>query len=135
MSETAAPEWDRVRRVLVVGCPGAGKTHLARRLGVALSLPVHHLDDHYWQAGWTPTPEPAWTEVVTALCDGAAWIIDGNYAPTLALRLARADAVVLVDPGPRACVAGYLARLARHRRTPSGDLPPYMLTATGRRKL
>lgn len=135
MSEAPAPDWAAVRRVLVVGCPGAGKTHLAKRLGVALCLPVHHLDDHYWQAGWTPTPGPAWTDVVTALSDGTAWIIDGNHAPTLARRLAGADVVVLVDPGPRACVAGYLARLARLRRTPIGDLPPYMRTATGGRKV
>src|SRR5947207_9720572 len=135
MPEAAAPDWGRVRRILVVGCPGAGKTHLARRLGAALSLPVHHLDDHYWRAGWTPTPESAWTGVVRAMCDGAAWIIDGNYAPSLPRRLARADLVVLVDPGPRACVTGYLARLVGHCRVPVGELPAYMRTARGGRKL
>jgi hypothetical protein len=51
-----------MRRLLVVGCPGAGKSTFSRRLGERLSLPVIHLDLHFWHAGWQP-PEPTqWRE-------------------------------------------------------------------------
>jgi hypothetical protein len=128
-------EWRDVRRILIVGCPGAGKTRLAARLGERLSLPVHHLDDLYWQEGWTATPEPQWTEILTALCEDSSWIIDGNYAASLSIRLVRADMVILMDPGPWACLAGYLTRLARDQVTPRHRLPHYMRIAGGARKI
>src|SRR6185436_13818444 len=43
---------DAVRRVLVIGPPGAGKSTLATRLAAKLGLPVHHLDLHHWMPGW-----------------------------------------------------------------------------------
>jgi adenylate kinase family enzyme len=44
-----------MRRILVVGCPGAGKSMFARRLAERLLLPVIHLDFHYWHSGWQPS--------------------------------------------------------------------------------
>ena len=46
-----------MRRVLVLGCPGAGKSTLARSLGEALSLPVVHLDKLWWKSGWVNRTE------------------------------------------------------------------------------
>jgi len=43
-------------RIAVIGSPGAGKSTLARKLGQALGLEVHHLDRLYWQPGWVETP-------------------------------------------------------------------------------
>ncbi len=36
------------RRIAVIGCGGSGKTHLARRLGALLNVPVIHLDAVYY---------------------------------------------------------------------------------------
>ena len=41
-----------MRRIIVVGCQGSGKTSLALRLGRNLGLPVVHLDVLYWRPGW-----------------------------------------------------------------------------------
>ena len=38
-----------MRRIIVVGCQGSGKTSLALRLGRNLGLPVVHLDVLYWR--------------------------------------------------------------------------------------
>jgi dephospho-CoA kinase len=42
MASSAAPDGP-IRRLLVVGGPGAGKSTFARRLGEKLALPVIHL--------------------------------------------------------------------------------------------
>ena len=45
-------ELGEAKRILILGCGGAGKSTLARRLGAATGLPVVHLDGLYWQPGW-----------------------------------------------------------------------------------
>ena len=45
-----------MRRALVIGSGGAGKSTLARELGARAGLPVVHLDRLYWRPGWTKTP-------------------------------------------------------------------------------
>lgn len=102
-----------MRRVLVIGCGGAGKSSFARRLGRAVGLPVIHLDALYWRAGWSPTPKDEWARTVDGLLAGDAWVMDGNYGGTLDRRLAACDTAVFLDL-PRALC---LWRVARRRVT------------------
>ncbi len=41
-----------MRRILLIGSGGAGKSTLASQMGERLGLPVIHLDAVYWQPGW-----------------------------------------------------------------------------------
>ncbi len=41
-----------MKRVMVIGGPGSGKSTLARRLHAISGLPLFHLDQLYWRAGW-----------------------------------------------------------------------------------
>jgi adenylate kinase family enzyme len=41
-----------MKRILIIGCGGAGKSTLARQLGDKLGLPVVHLDKLFWHPGW-----------------------------------------------------------------------------------
>jgi hypothetical protein len=99
------------RRVLVLGSPGSGKSHLARRIRPLLGLPLTHLDDEYWGEGWTRPAEAEWRRQVTELAAGESWILDGNHEPTLSERLARADAALLVDTPPALCCVRILRRV------------------------
>ena len=100
-----------MRRVLVVGPGGAGKSTLARRLGPALGVPVVHLDAAYWRPGWAEPDADAWRARVAALAAEPAWVMDGNFGGTLAARVRRADTVVFLDLHPLRC----LGRVARRR--------------------
>ena len=93
-----------MRRVLVLGCPGAGKSTLARSLGEALSLPVVHLDKLWWKSGWVNRTEGEFDALLDAVLLGEEWVIDGNYLRTLPRRLERCDAVVLLDYPRRVCL-------------------------------
>ncbi|HEY7548535.1 MAG TPA: AAA family ATPase [Hyphomicrobiaceae bacterium] len=98
-----------MRRILVWGAPGTGKSTLARAIGARLGLPVIHLDAEYWRPGWVKPAQEEWLAQVTALTARDAWVMDGNYSATWDLRLPRAGAVVWLDL-PRAL---YLSRTLR----------------------
>ena len=86
-----------MRRILVIGSSGTGKSTLARKIGPKLGLPVIHLDQEYWQPGWVATEPAAWQARVEGLVAREAWVMDGNYSGTFAIRVPRADAIVWLD--------------------------------------
>jgi adenylate kinase family enzyme len=108
------------RRVLVIGMAGSGKSTFSRALSATTGLPVIHLDVHYWQPGWVEPSEEAWRETQRSLLAGDAWIADGNDEDTLALRLERADTVVLLDTPWWTCA--YRA-FVRGLVKPVGEMP------------
>ena len=113
-----------MRRVLVIGGPGAGKTTLATRLGKVLELPVVHLDAHFWRSGWCETPRPEWAARVAVLASKERWVMEGHYVGTLALRARAADAVVVLAPHRLTCVARVVRRGLRDRGRQRVDLAP-----------
>jgi hypothetical protein len=88
-----------VRRVVVLGRGGAGKSTLARRLGGITGLPVVELDKHFWPADLTPLTHEQWAARQRELVARPEWIMDGDLGPydVLDVRLATADTVLLLD--------------------------------------
>lgn len=111
-----------MRRVLVVGSPGAGKSVFATRLAAALGLPLVHLDREFHLPGWVEPERERWVERVRELIAGEEWVIDGNYGSTLELRLSRADTAVFLDLPTATCLAGVLRRVARWRGRTRPDM-------------
>lgn len=102
-----------MRRIMVVGCSGAGKSTFSRRLGAALGLPVTHLDRLFWRPGWTLAPEDEFHAAQQEIVESDAWVIDGNYGASMHLRLPRADTVVFLDFPRRVCLRRVLVRSLR----------------------
>jgi adenylate kinase family enzyme len=91
-----------MRRIMVIGSGGAGKSIFSRRLGDVLGIEVIHLDRLHWKPGWAETPKGEWAELVGQLVRGDEWIIDGNYGGTLEVRLGACDTVIFLDLPRRA---------------------------------
>lgn len=101
-----------MRRILVIGNPGAGKTALSRELGHILSLPVIHLDREFWLPGWIERERDDWRRIVAELAAGDEWIIDGNYHSSNDIRFPRADSIIFLDFPTRTCLTRILKRVA-----------------------
>jgi adenylate kinase family enzyme len=115
-------EWSGMRKIIVVGSGGSGKSTFARRLGEILGIEVVHLDKEYWRPGWVETPKDVWRERVERLAGGDSWIIDGNYSGTLDVRLAACDTVVFLDLPRAVC----LWRVLKRSLTLRGRIRPDM---------
>lgn len=89
-----------VRRVVILGRGGAGKSALSRQLGDAAGIPVVELDALFWQPGLVPAAPDRWAERQRDLVQRACWILDGDLGPydqALDVRLRAADTVVVLD--------------------------------------
>jgi adenylate kinase family enzyme len=111
-----------VKRVVILGPGGAGKSRLALELAHRTGLPVVHLDHLFWRPGWTPAPLDEARRALAAAVAGERWIIDGNFLSRGGSeRLVRADTVVFLDLPRRTCLRRALWRLLRGRSR--ADLP------------
>ena len=113
-----------MRRVLVIGSGGAGKSAFAEQLSARTGLPLTHLDALYWQPGWVPLPPAAWVVTVADLMARETWILDGNFGGTLERRLAACDTVVFLDQSRWVCLGRVLRRWWRYRGRARPDMPP-----------
>lgn len=98
------------RRILLLGCAGAGKTTLAARLGEAIGAPVICLDA-IWRPGRSEADIPGFRAQMAEMHAGPAWVSDGNFAQaTFDLRLPRAQLVIWLDTPRPVCVWRALIR-------------------------
>ena len=104
-----------MERVLVIGCPGSGKSTFSRKLQTMTGLPLYHLDLLYWNEDRTVVPREAFLDRLEAVLSKPRWIVDGNYASTMERRLEAADAVFFLDYDTQLCLESVLMRRGKER--------------------
>ena len=108
-----------MKRVIIIGCPGSGKSTFARKLQLVTGLPLHHLDLIYWKSDRTIVPREEFLEKLHQIMAQEQWIIDGNYASTMEMRMQVCDTVIFLDYPPELCLSGAQERKGKARP----DLP------------
>jgi adenylate kinase family enzyme len=86
-----------VRKIVVVGPIGAGKSRLASELGELLGIRVLHLDTLFWKPGWVPTPRDEFEAMQRRELATDSWIVDAQFDDMLPDWVYGADMVVFVD--------------------------------------
>lgn len=113
-----------MRRIIVVGSQGSGKTRLARDLGRKLGLPVVHLDVLYWRPRWKASDKASFRTRIAEAIANDAWVVDGSFSGlAFDLTIARADVLVVIDRPRWLCQWRILWRSAFDRDTARPDLP------------
>ena len=108
-----------MRRVLVIGCPGAGKSTFARRLRDATGLPLYYLDMLWHKPDRTTITREEFDIRLQMILEQDEWIIDGNFARTLPMRLAYCDTVFFLDFPTGVCLEGVERRIGiKHEDMP-----------------
>ena len=104
-----------MRKVIVIGCPGAGKSTFARKLRDATNLPLYYLDMLWHKEDKTNISREEFDTKLNDILEKDKWIIDGNYLRTLEMRLKECDTVFLLDYSLEVCLAGAKSRIGKKR--------------------
>ncbi len=104
-----------MKRVIVLGCPGAGKSTFARRLRELTGLPLYYLDQIWHKPDRTTVTREEFDAALGEILAKDEWIIDGNYKRTVERRLAACDTAFLLDYPVEVCLAGVAARVGQER--------------------
>ena len=104
-----------MKKVIVIGSPGAGKSVFSRKLKSVTNLPLYHLDMLYHYEDGTHITREELIEKLKEIFKEEEWIIDGNYQRTLELRLKECDTVFLLDFPTDVCIKGAESRVGNKR--------------------
>ena len=108
-----------MKKVIVIGCPGSGKSTVSRMLHDKTGIPLYHLDMMYWNEDKTTVEKSVFLERLAEVLERGEWIIDGNYSSTMELRMQKCDTVIFLDYPLDVCLRGIRER----RGKPRSDMP------------
>ncbi len=114
-----------MKRVSIIGCPGAGKTTFSRKLAICTGIPLTHLDRIYHdQSHAYQTDTDSWRSRVLSETKKEQWIMDGNYKSTFDIRLPESDTIIFLDYPTYISIWRAIKRRIQFRKTVRQDMPP-----------
>ena len=108
-----------MKKIIVIGCPGSGKSTLSKKLHKITQIPLYHLDLMFWNRDKTNVGREVLVEKTKAIFKNDSWIIDGNYGSTMELRMQKCDTVIFLDYDVNVCLDGIKSRQGKFR----SDMP------------
>lgn len=104
-----------MKKVIVIGSPGAGKSTFSRKLRDKTNLPLYYLDMLWHKADKTTVSQAEFDDRLCEILQQEQWIIEGNFSRTLEMRLQACDTVFLLDFPVEVCLSGVESRIGKKR--------------------
>lgn len=104
-----------MKKIIVIGCPGSGKSTFSRALRDITGIALFHLDLMYHNADRTTVPREVLIERQKTAMARDEWIIDGNFDSTMEMRLKECDTVFFLDYPLEVCLGGIESRRGKAR--------------------
>ena len=100
-----------MKKIMIIGSPGAGKSTFSFALAEKTGLPLYHLDKMFWREGWVNVSKDELDAQIKDVLRKDEWIIDGNYSRTIPMRLEKCDTVFYLDYPRLVCFFGVVRRV------------------------
>ena len=104
-----------MKKIIVIGCPGSGKTTFAEGLHAKIDIELFYLDAIWHKPDRTHISREEYDARLLEILALDRWIIDGNYSRTIEARLSACDTVFLFDLPVDDCLDGAISRLGKKR--------------------
>ncbi|MBY0122012.1 DNA topology modulation protein [Bacillus sp. S/N-304-OC-R1] len=111
-----------MRKIVIIGSGGAGKSTFARKLGHILNRNVYHLDVLFWKPNWEGVPRDEQIKIQNEIIQEEEWIMDGNYSGTMEIRLQTADTIIFLDISRTICLFRVIKRMIKYRNKTRPDM-------------
>jgi len=102
-------------KIIIIGCPGSGKSTFARKLSKSINIPLYYLDMLWHKPDKTTISINEFDYNLNKIFQNDKWIIDGNYQRTLEIRIKKCDTIFLVDFPLNICLSGVETRIGKKR--------------------
>ncbi len=104
-----------MKKIVIIGCPGSGKSYFSKKLKEKLNIPLYHLDMIWNKEDKTTLTREEFVVKLQKIFNTESWIMDGNYQRTLDLRISNSDTVILLDYPLDVCLNGATSRVGIKR--------------------
>ena len=104
-----------MKKIIVIGCPGSGKTTFSEKLNRLTGIHLFHLDAIWHKVDKTHISRDDFDQRLGEILSRDSYIIDGNYSRTVERRIAACDTVFLFDLPTDVCLEGAVSRLGKKR--------------------
>ncbi|WP_462259499.1 DNA topology modulation protein [Vagococcus teuberi] len=111
-----------MKKIMIIGSPGTGKSTLGRQLEDKLSIKLYHLDKLFWKPHWEMSTKHEQQTILSDIVEKDSWIIDGNYSSTLDIRMKQADTIIYLKKVRLVCLYQVLKRVIKYRGTTRPDM-------------
>jgi len=113
-----------IKRIAVVGNAGSGKSTVGRKLHQLLHLPLYHLEQYFWKAGWVHPDRDAYKIIHHELCDRNEWMIEGINVSLWDHRMSQAQAIVILKIPCLLCMWRIIKRTILYYAAETPASPP-----------
>lgn len=110
-------------KIVVVGISASGKSTFSRVLAQKKNIPLTHVDEIMWEAGWNYVGDEVTVRKLDKVSSGHEWIIEGYICKEARpFVFERADSIIYLDYSPATSTWRYIKRWWMHRKNPRPEL-------------